>query len=469
MSTKTSDGTQSTRRREPITKRTAKNGKVSYEFRADVGTKPDGTRDRRRFTYRTQAEARKELRRITTEVDKGTYVKTSKITVDEACDEWLAGRRGIRRVTVYSYEMDLKPVRRHLGGKQLQKLTKADGDALVRWMLTEARTSPKHYRPGSLAGRVAEMVGQHPEGISAAELAAALPSGDVHSCLSGLLRTGRITRPRRGMYAPAADDSGSAASTEKRGVSPQTVRSTLTTFSAVVQSYVDQGVLPRNVIGLVERPKDTDAPARDSDTAAEPTAKSWTLADVQAFREAVRDHRLHACWLLSCYGLRRSEILGLRWSAVDLDTGTLSVRRGRVAVGTESVEGAPKSRRSRRDLPLPADVTEALRALRTQQKAEALALGVGWSDDRLIAVREDGEPLRPEFYTDEFHRLREQAGLRRIRLHGLRNTSGTLMLDQNKPVHIVAAWHGHDPAVLLSIYADVKADELRAVGASLFG
>lgn len=146
----------------------------------------------------------------------------------------------------------------------------------------------------------------------------------------------------------------------------------------------------------------------------------------------------------------------------------LSVRRGRVAVGTESVEGPPKSRRSRRDLPLPAEVAEALRALRTRQKAEALALGVGWSDDRLIAVHEDGTPVRPEWYSDEFHPLRERAGLRRIRLHGLRNTSGTLMLDSRQPVRIVARWHGLDPAVLLSIYSDAKADELRAAGESLF-
>ena len=183
----------------------------------------------------------------------------------------------------------------------------------------------------------------------------------------------------------------------------------------------------------------------------------------------MRDHRLYACWLLSCYGLRRSEVLGLRWSANDFDAGVLSVRRGRVAVGTETVEGAPKSRRSRRDLPLPAELTEALRALRTRQKQEALALGVAWSDDRLVAVDEAGTPLRPEFYADEFQRLRTRAGLRRIKLHGLRNTSGTLMLDAGHPVHIVAAWHGHDPAVLLSIYSDAKADELRAASASLFG
>lgn len=458
------------RRAEPISKRVAKNGTVSYEFRADLGVKPDGTRDRRRFTYRTLAAARKELRRITSEVAAGTYHRPTAITVDEACEEWLSGRRGIRRVTLYSYEMDLKPVRRYLGGRKVQQLTKADGDALVRWLLTAARTSPKHYRAGSLAGQVVALVSDHPRGISAADIAAALP-GDVHSALSALLAAGRVSRPRRGVYAPAQSEI--AAAVEKRGLSPQTVRSTLTTFGAVVQSYVDQGVLPRNVIALVERPKDADtddaAPHTDDASGTRPTAKSWTLSEVGQFRESVREHRLFACWLLSCYGLRRSEVLGLRWSAVDLDTGTLAVRRGRVAVGGESVEGKPKSPRSRRDLPLPGDVIEALRALRQRQRTEALALGVGWSDDRLVAVHEDGTPLRPESYTDEFQRLRTRAGLRRIKLHGLRNTSVSLMLDQGHPPHIVAAWHGHDPAVALSIYADVKADELRAAGASLFG
>jgi integrase len=476
--------TKRTRRAEPITKRVAKNGAISYEFRVDMGDKPDGTRDRRRFTFRTLKEARSEYRRITTEVAAGTYNKPTAITVDQACDQWLAARRGIRRVTVYSYENDLKPVRRYLGGKELQKLTKTHVENLVRWMLTEARTSPRHYMPDSLAGRVAALVAGHPEGISAAELSAVFPGADVHSSLSALLATERVTRVRRGVYAPPAADSGQQ--TKPAGVSPQTVRSTLTTFSAVVQSFVNQGVLPRNIVPLVDRPKDddpdaaaecTDDDGEDSPTTA--TTKSWTLTEVQAFRESVADHRLLACWLLSCYGLRRSEVLGLRWSAVDLDTGVLAVRRSRVAVGAgtvdgkavgaDTVEGAPKSKRSRRELPLPADVTEALRALRKRQRAEALALGVAWSDDRLVAVREDGEPLRPESYTDEFHKLRERVGLPRIRLHGLRNTSVTLMLEQGHPPHIVAAWHGHDPAVALRIYNDVKPDTLRAVGASLFG
>ncbi|WP_245906746.1 tyrosine-type recombinase/integrase [Mycolicibacterium palauense] len=95
----------------------------------------------------------------------------------------------------------------------------------------------------------------------------------------------------------------------------------------------------------------------------------------------------------------------------------------------------------------------------------AKAFGIPWSDDRLIAVREDGSPIRHEWYSDQFQRLRQRVGLRRIHLKGLRNTSVSLMLASGLPVHVVAAWHGHDPAVSLSIYSD----DLRAAGAALFG
>ncbi|MFI6956654.1 site-specific integrase [Nocardia sp. NPDC050408] len=445
------------RRAEPIDTRTAKNGSKTYHFMVDVGTKPDGTRDRQRFTYRTLAEARREYRRITTEVAEGRYVRRLEITLNQACDEWLAGRRGIRRITLQGYRNDLKPVRRRLGGKKLAELTKADGDALVEWMLAEGRMSPRHYRPDSLMSQVAEFVAQYPEGVSSAKIKAQFPDKDVHTCLSGLIRSGRVKRPWRAVYVAAQP---AQLAPEERGVKPVTVRSTLTTFGMVVQSYVDQGTLPRNVIALVERP--ADAITEDDDD----KAKSWAVAEVETFRESVRAERLYACWLLSCYGMRRSEVLGARWTR--FDESELRVRRGRVAIGKETEENLPKSRRSRRDLPPPRDVVEALRALKTRQMAECQALGIPWSDDRLIAVHEDGTPVRPEWYSDEFQRKRERAGLRRIPLKGLRNTSVSLMLARGIPPHIVAAWHGHDPAVALSIYSDVQPEDLRAAGAALF-
>ncbi len=454
----TEPNTPKTRRAEPIDKRTAKNGTVSYTFQVDVGVKPDGSRDRQRFTYRTQTEARREYRRIATEVAEGRYVNRTDLTVDEAIDEWLAGRRGIRRVSLENYRQDLKPVRCRLGGKKLAQVTKADGDALVDWMLTAGRGDPRHYRPDSLMSQVVEFISRHPAGVSSAQIKARFPDKDVHTCLSGLIRACRVTRPRRAVYV--AVQPGECVRPDS-GVKPVTVRTTLTTFSMAVQSYVDQGALPRNVIALVERPAD-DIAEDDADT-----SKSWAPAEVETFRTSVRAERLYACWLLSCYGMRRSEVLAGRWSR--FDESALKVRRGRVSIGKETEENLPKSKRSRRDLPPPAALATALRRLKAVQKAECLALGVPWSDDRLIAVHEDGTPVRPEWYSDRFQQLRKRAGLRHIPLKGLRNTSVSLMLASGTPVHIVAAWHGHDPAVSLSIYSDTQPEDLRTAGAAIFG
>ncbi|MFQ6330941.1 hypothetical protein ACLMAL_33085 [Nocardia sp. CWNU-33] len=99
-------------------------------------------------------------------------------------------------------------------------------------------------------------------------------------------------------------------------------------------------------------------------------------------------------------------------------------------------------------------MAEALDKLKVLQQAECTALDIPWTDDRLIAVDETGEPIRPEYYSDMFQRLRKRAGLRRIPLKGLRNTSVSLMLKLGIPVHIVAAWHGHDPALSLGVYSD---------------
>ncbi|MFE3757889.1 site-specific integrase [Nocardia tengchongensis] len=460
--TKSTDKTtaRKSRRAEPIDKRTAKNGKVTWTFQLDVGTKPDGTRDRQRFTCDTQAEARREYRRISSEVAVGTFAKLLDITVDEACDRWLEGRRGIRRITLEGYRNDLKPVRRRMGKKKLAQLTKADGDALVDFMLTEGRRNHKHFRPDSLMSQVAALIGRHPEGITAREIKARFPEFDVHTCLSGLIRDGRVIRPRRATYVLAQPVESEVGAT---GVKPVTVRSTLTTFGMMVQSYVDQGALPRNVIALVERPADDIA---DDDDDAE-AAKSWTLEEVETFLEAARSERLYAAWLMSAYGMRRSEVLGMRWTR--FSDAALKVRRGRVAIGTETEENLPKSKRSRRDLPPPADLAEALRALKARQRAECLTLGIPWSDDRLIVVDEAGEPIRPERYSDAFQKIRARVGLRRIPLKGLRNSSVSLMLASGVPVHIVAAFHGHDPALSLSVYSDAQPEDLKAAGASLFG
>ncbi|MCU1647576.1 MAG: site-specific integrase [Nocardia sp.] len=315
------------RRAEPIDKRTAKNGQTSYTFQVDVGTKPDGTRDRQRFTYRTQTEARREYRRITSEVAAGTFIRPLDLTLDEACDEWLAGRRLRRQVTRNNYVQHLLPARRYMGGRKLSQLTKADGDALVTWMLTQGRVDQRRaINPDSLSSRVAAFVALHTDGVTTGAIQAEFPGQEIHTPLSALVRTGRVTRTGRAVYK------ATELATVERGVKPVTVRSTLTALSMMIQSYVDQGRLPRNVIALVERPAD-EIPEDDDAVEA---AKSWTVAEVQRFREAAAGHRLHACWLLSTYGCggrRCWDCVGRAW-------------RRRSRSGAAGSRSAPRRRRT---------------------------------------------------------------------------------------------------------------------------
>lgn len=160
----------------------------------------------------------------------------------------------------------------------------------------------------------------------------------------------------------------------------------LVVLSSALDHAAKRGLVVRNVARLVDRPK---IEHREMST--------WTPAEAATFRDHSRADRLHACWLLTLAGLRRLEVLGLRWTDVDLDAGTVSVAQGRVVVqGEGTMTGDPKSHRSRRVLPMPADVIAALRSLKAAQAADRLALGDCWPDTGLVAVNSDGSPIRPE-------------------------------------------------------------------------
>jgi len=130
--------TKRARRALPITKRTARSGKVSYTFQIDAGTKPDGSRDRRRYTYPTLAEAKREHARIMTEATAGILVRRDKMTLGVFLVEWLDSRR-VRPNTLDGYRAALKPVIDHLGTVPLQHLDTPHLDELVTLRLTGNR------------------------------------------------------------------------------------------------------------------------------------------------------------------------------------------------------------------------------------------------------------------------------------------------------------------------------------------
>jgi integrase len=447
--------TKRTRRALPISKRMARNGKISYTFQIDAGTKPDGSRDRRRYTYTTLAKAKREYARVMTEAAAGTLVRRDKVTLGAFLTEWLDSRR-VRPNTLDGYRAALKPVIDHLGTVPLQHLDTPHLDELVTLRLTGEPISQRAKR-GRRSAEVLAYLRARPEGAGYSELLTTFGEPGIKA-LDRLVSSGDVLRPQRARYI-AALPTEPECPTVPGGVSNRTVCAMLTVLSTALTTAMKRGLVARNVVQLIDRPA---IEHREMST--------WTPRQVDRFREHMASDRLYACWLLTLAGWRRSEVLGLAWSAVDFDARTVSVTQARVVVrGAGTTTGAPKSERSRRTLPMPADVMAALRTLNAQQKREKLTLGPTWTDTGLIAINEDGSPIRPETYSKAFRRHCTAAGVPVIRLHDARHTAATRMLDSGTTVSAAAKWLGHDPAMALRVYGHVYDEALASAGDVLLG
>jgi integrase len=189
----------------------------------------------------------------------------------------------------------------------------------------------------------------------------------------------------------------------------------------------------------------------------------FTVDEAREFLRKVRGHRLHALWVtVLLLGLRRSEACGLHWSDVDLNKGTVRITRGLQRTGGVLRELPTKTRRSRRTVPLPAVVVQALREHRDRQD-EQRANTRYWQDTPYVFTSRIGTPLEPRTLTRTFHALCERHGLRRVRLHDLRHTCVSLLLALGVSPRIVMEIVGHSAIEMtMNVYAHVSLDNQRA-------
>jgi integrase len=161
------------------------------------------------------------------------------------------------------------------------------------------------------------------------------------------------------------------------------------------------------------------------------------------------------------YGLRRSEVVGLKWDAVDFERDTISIRH---TVTSCTIDGkdiiyasdTTKTKSSRRTLPLAPFVRERLLRLQEEQKKNKKLCGRSYNKDYLeyICVDEIGGLIKPDYVTDGFRNFLRENGFRAIRFHDLRHTCASLMLANNVPMKQIQEWLGHsDFSTTANIYA----------------
>ena len=160
--------------------------------------------------------------------------------------------------------------------------------------------------------------------------------------------------------------------------------------------------------------------------------RTWSAAEVNAFAAFIEGHELHELWALAAStGLRRSELLGLRWIDLDLERRLLSVRRVLVKVGgTAQFKDAPKSAHGFRTISIAPRVTRLLTELRALQAEQPLLRAIP-PEEALVLCRPDGKPWHPDHVSSTLRELVIASGLPRIRpMQDLRHTHATLLIGQ---------------------------------------
>jgi integrase len=229
-----------------------------------------------------------------------------------------------------------------------------------------------------------------------------------------------------------------------RGIGARTVQYVHTTIRKALNDAVRWGLLVRNPALYAAAP----TPRRIQ-------LRTWTAGELGRFLACVRADRLYAAWQLAALtGMRRGEILGLRWGDLDLDAGWLAVRQTLVVVNNHPQVSEPKTARGRRRIALDPGSVAALRAHHKAQAVERLAAGPAWPSSDLVFTRRDGAPLHPEYFRRRFDRHISRAGLSRIRFHDLRHTHATLALQAGVHPKVVSERLGHTTvAMTLDIYS----------------
>ena len=184
--------------------------------------------------------------------------------------------------------------------------------------------------------------------------------------------------------------------------------------------------------------------------------------EINTLFDIIQGHPLEvAIKLAAFYGLRREEIIGLKWTAIDFENNTLTIQHTVTECNLdgkhiEVASDTAKTDSSLRTMPLVTNFREMLLAKKEKQEHYRKLCGRSYCKEHLdyIFVNEMGERWKPRYLSDGFKRILEQNGLRRIRFHDLRHTCASLLLANNVPMKKIQEWLGHsDFSTTANIYA----------------
>lgn len=360
-----------------IRKRAYQSG-VSWQLIIENGVDSKGERIRIYKSVKgTKKEAQKIMTKMINELNNGSYIEESKMTVGEFLNDWMEVYiiPNLSPTTIVGYKANVYGhIVPHLGHIKIQKLNGNDIQAFYNKLSKE--DNPRTKKP--LSGRTIE---------------------HIHANLSSALK--QATR---------------LGITEKNPADVVTLPK-VKNYKAVV--YDEEGVKE-----LLRHIKGTDIEL--------PVVLGAGL------------------------GLRRGEVLGLKWSSIDFASKKMNIESSLVYVNTEFIFKAPKSESGERVLIMPDSLIAILKRHRKEQNINRLALGKEYIDHDLVYCQADGRPFIPSSFSQKFTAFLKKAGLKKIRFHDLRHTHASLLLKYGVSAKVASRRLGHSTiGITMDLYSHV--------------
>ena len=217
-----------------------------------------------------------------------------------------------------------------------------------------------------------------------------------------------------------------------------------------------QGYIQKNYCKMVTLPKDNN----------KKTIQVLTQQQQKLFIEAIKGHKLEVLFLIALgTGLRLGELLGLKWSDIDFNTGILTVNRtlSRVKNQTtgkyEIIEQTPKTKNSNRTIPIPNDILNKLKEHKKNQSKQRLFVGEGYINNNYVFTDDIGNPIDDKKPGRNLKSTLTKLNIEPIKFHALRHTYATRLFEANVPPKTVQVLMGHyDISITMDIYTHVMED-----------
>jgi len=247
-----------------------------------------------------------------------------------------------------------------------------------------------------------------------------------------------------------------------KSVSPNTVRKHLWNLSKCFNSAIKQKLVVFNPVKGIDMPKKIKYTG----------AKYYNEKQIDELLEVVKGDILEGViWLSIFYGLRRSEVLGLKWGAVDFDNNTFDIKHTVVRVDKVlHKKDSTKNDSSYRTLPMPDIITEMLHRIKAKQEHYRLLQPNDYVDEGYIFTRENGQLISPNYVTKYFKTILTKNNLPVIRLHDLRHSTASYLLYLGFSMKEISVWLGHgDIGITMNLYTHLDMTAKRNIADTLSG